>query len=50
MDRVIAVVKADHLASRRVLERCGLSHLGERWAYGENLLVYEILRAGTTVP
>lgn len=50
MDRVIAVVKPDHAASRRVLEKCGLSHLGERWAYGENLFVYEILRPGTTAP
>ena len=43
IDHVIAVVKADHVASRRVLEKCGLSQVGERMAYGELLLVYEIL-------
>ncbi|MGC2373097.1 MAG: hypothetical protein WA484_04395 [Solirubrobacteraceae bacterium] len=38
---MIAVVKPNHAASRRVLEKAGLTHTGEREAYGEQLLVYE---------
>lgn len=45
MDRLIAVVKPGHAASRRVLEKCGLVHVGERQAYGQKLLEYEILRS-----
>jgi [ribosomal protein S5]-alanine N-acetyltransferase len=41
--RVIAVVKPDHLASRRVLERSGLVLVGEREAYGIPMLEYEAL-------
>jgi ribosomal-protein-alanine N-acetyltransferase len=44
IDRVIAVVKPNHAASRRVLEKAGLTHTGEREAYGEQLLLYEIER------
>jgi ribosomal-protein-alanine N-acetyltransferase len=42
IDRVVAVVKPDHAASRRVLEKAGLEHTGVRQAYGEQLLLYEI--------
>jgi ribosomal-protein-alanine N-acetyltransferase len=40
--RVVAVVKPFHQASRRVLEKAGLRLAGEREAYGEQLLLYEI--------
>jgi ribosomal-protein-alanine N-acetyltransferase len=42
LDSVVAVVKAHNLASRRVLEKAGLSPAGERVAYGERMLLYEI--------
>jgi ribosomal-protein-alanine N-acetyltransferase len=45
IDRVIAVVKPNHAASRRVLEKAGLTHTGEREAYGEQLLLYETARS-----
>ena len=43
--RVVAVVKPDHTASRRVLEKVGLSLAGERVAYGERMLMYQLTRA-----
>jgi ribosomal-protein-alanine N-acetyltransferase len=46
IDRVIAVVKPHHAASRRVLEKAGLAYAGERDAYGEHLLLYEIRAPG----
>jgi len=45
IDWVVAVVKPNHAASRRVLEKAGLTHTGEREAYGEELLLYEIARS-----
>jgi RimJ/RimL family protein N-acetyltransferase len=45
VDRVVAVVKPDHRASQRVLEKAGLSHAGTRRAYGESLFLYEARRA-----
>jgi RimJ/RimL family protein N-acetyltransferase len=42
MQRVIAVVKPSHRASRRVLEKAGMTRIGERDAYGERNLLYEI--------
>jgi RimJ/RimL family protein N-acetyltransferase len=45
IDRVVAVVKPTHAASRRVLEKAGLTHTGEREAYGEQLLLYEVSRS-----
>jgi ribosomal-protein-alanine N-acetyltransferase len=41
IDRVVAVVKPDHVASRRVLEKAGLRKAGPREAYGEAMLLYE---------
>jgi ribosomal-protein-alanine N-acetyltransferase len=49
LDRVVAVVKPHHAASRRVLEKTGLVHIGERTAYGERLLLYEIRASATRV-
>jgi ribosomal-protein-alanine N-acetyltransferase len=46
LDRLVAVVKPDHIASRRVLEKSGLELAGEREAYGESLLLYEITARG----
>lgn len=44
IDRVVAVVKPDHLASQRVLEKVGLHHVGHRVVYGESMLLYEARR------
>ena len=41
LQRVVAVVKADHVASQRVLEKADLRRAGRREAYGEMLLLYE---------
>ena len=41
IDRVVAVVKPDHVASHWVLEKAGLHRAGTRLAYGESMLVYE---------
>jgi ribosomal-protein-alanine N-acetyltransferase len=41
IEHVVAVVKPDHLASQRVLEKAGLRRCGTREAYGEELLLYE---------
>ena len=46
LERVIAVVKAGNGASLRVLEKSGLRPAGTRVAYGEEMLLYEITRAG----
>ncbi len=47
IDRVVAVVKPEHLASQRVLEKVGLQPAGTRNAYGELLLLYAALRRGS---
>jgi [ribosomal protein S5]-alanine N-acetyltransferase len=44
IDRVVAVVKPDHTASQRVLEKVGLRWSGTRQAYGETMFFYEALR------
>jgi ribosomal-protein-alanine N-acetyltransferase len=44
IDRVVAVVKPEHAASRRVLEKAGLRPVGLREAYGETMLFYEARR------
>lgn len=44
IERVVAVVKPDHTASQRVLEKSGLRQIGTREAYGESLLLYEAHR------
>jgi ribosomal-protein-alanine N-acetyltransferase len=41
LDRVIAVVKPEHLASQRVLVKAGLRRTGQREAYEMSMLVYE---------
>lgn len=41
LDRVVAVVKPDHIASQRVLLKVGLCSAGTRLAYGEPMLLYE---------
>jgi RimJ/RimL family protein N-acetyltransferase len=48
IEHVMAVVKPTHAASRRVLEKAGLTHAGEREAYGEQLVLYEASRSGPT--
>lgn len=45
LERVVAVVKPDHFASQRVLEKAGLERSGIREAYGESMLLYEAQRA-----
>jgi ribosomal-protein-alanine N-acetyltransferase len=44
LERIVAVVKPEHAASRRVLEKAGLRLVGQRPAYGQTLLLYETLR------
>jgi RimJ/RimL family protein N-acetyltransferase len=44
IERVVAVVNPDHIASRRVLEKAGLRLSGTRDAYGESLLIYDARR------
>ena len=44
LERVVAVVKPDNLASQRVLEKAGLRPIGTRFAYGESMLLYEAER------
>jgi len=46
LDHVIAVVKDDHVASQRVLEKTGLRRIGRRDAYGESMLLYAAARDG----
>jgi ribosomal-protein-alanine N-acetyltransferase len=41
LERVVAVVKPDHVASQRVLAKAGLHSAGARLAYGERMLLYE---------
>lgn len=40
LGRVVAVVKPDHIASQRVLEKAGLRRCGPREAYGESMVLY----------
>lgn len=44
IERAVAVVKPDHVASQRVLEKAGLHRAGTREAYGELMLLYEAQR------
>jgi RimJ/RimL family protein N-acetyltransferase len=44
IERVVAVVKPEHAASRRVLEKAGLHEVGPTQAYGEQMLLYEATR------
>lgn len=44
IDRIVAVVKPDHIASQRVLEKAGLRGSGTREAYDEPMLLYEAHR------
>lgn len=41
LEHIVAVVKPEHLASQRVLEKAGLHCAGTRDAYGERMLLYE---------
>jgi ribosomal-protein-alanine N-acetyltransferase len=41
LERIIAVVKPDHVTSQRVLEKAGLRHIGTRRVYDEQMLLYE---------
>jgi RimJ/RimL family protein N-acetyltransferase len=50
VDRVVAVVKPDNVASQRVLENAGLHRAGIRSAYGESMLLYEARRVGHERP
>jgi RimJ/RimL family protein N-acetyltransferase len=46
LERVVAVVKPDNIASQRVLEKAGLKRSGTRDAYGEPMLLYEAQPGG----
>jgi [ribosomal protein S5]-alanine N-acetyltransferase len=48
LDRVIAVVKRENVASQRVLEKAGLARAGARRAYGDTpMLLYAATRPGS---
>jgi len=44
LDRIVAVALAENTASRRVLEKCGLSEIGLVHAYGLKHVKYETAR------
>jgi ribosomal-protein-alanine N-acetyltransferase len=44
MERLIAVVRPEHVASQRVLEKTGFTRDGERIAYGIPMLLYRAER------
>jgi ribosomal-protein-alanine N-acetyltransferase len=44
--RVVAVVKPHHAASRRVLEKAGMTRAGRRTAYREEMVLYEAIHPG----
>ena len=44
LERIVAVTLASNTASRNVLEKCGLTHVGETHVYGHDHLKYEISR------
>jgi len=44
LDRIVAVALESNVASRRVLEKCGLSEIGLVQAYGLEHVKYEIAR------
>jgi RimJ/RimL family protein N-acetyltransferase len=50
IDRLVAAVKPQHGASRRVLEKVGLTPAGEREVYGEPMLLYEALSSPGAPP
>jgi RimJ/RimL family protein N-acetyltransferase len=50
VQRVVAVVKAEHVASQHVLVNAGLRPAGTRFAYGEAMLLYESSSPPTTHP
>jgi ribosomal-protein-alanine N-acetyltransferase len=45
LDRIVAVTRPDHTASRRVMERLGMAYEGERDAFGMHLVCYALDRA-----
>jgi RimJ/RimL family protein N-acetyltransferase len=44
LERIVAVTLPDNLASRRVLEKCGLTSVGEMFVYGHQHVRYAITR------
>jgi RimJ/RimL family protein N-acetyltransferase len=44
LDEIVAVTLPDNLASRRVLEKCGLTSVGEMFVYGHQHVKYAITR------
>lgn len=45
LDRILAVTRPDHTASRRVMERLGMVCEGERLAFGMPVVCYALTRA-----
>jgi RimJ/RimL family protein N-acetyltransferase len=50
LDRVVAVVKPEHAASRRVLEKVGFRSVEMRQAYGETMVLYEARPSAAWAP
>ena len=44
LDRIVAVALGTNIASRRVLEKCGLKEIGLTHVYGLEHVKYEIRR------
>jgi ribosomal-protein-alanine N-acetyltransferase len=44
-DRIIGITYPDHDASRRVMEKAGMSYVGTGYYYRHEMVVYEVLRS-----
>ena len=44
LEEIVAVIDANNTGSQRVLEKCGLVHEGQRWAYAEFYPGFRITR------
>ncbi len=44
MERVVAVVFLENIASRRVLEKCGMTRRGTRYCYNHELAFFDCAR------
>jgi ribosomal-protein-alanine N-acetyltransferase len=42
LERIVAVTYPEHIASRRVLEKCGMTERGMRHCYNHDLVFYEM--------
>jgi RimJ/RimL family protein N-acetyltransferase len=50
LDRIVAVVRPENVASTRVMEKAGMRFVGPGHHYGADTVVYEITREGRAEP